>query len=173
MQRGWWQWFGYIIYWGFEPLPRGHQIPWGIISVNHSCSEVKQVTWSIDLRCVLLLDNQSLLDLCCNRGFMSRIKKASCALNMTSNGGGLRITKQGKFLWYKPWVRYREKAITNIIYIKTLIRIYRVTNDSKVRLTFIARCQQCGLPTCSLKRTCVVCTSANQRWWIRLDPSRW
>jgi hypothetical protein len=52
---------------------------------------------NLDLRYVLLLDNQSTFDLCCNRGFMSRIKKASCALNMTSNRGGMKITKQGKF----------------------------------------------------------------------------
>jgi hypothetical protein len=51
----------------------------------------------LDLRCVLLLDNQSTFDLCCNRDFMSMIRKVSHALNMTSNGGGLKITKQGKF----------------------------------------------------------------------------
>jgi hypothetical protein len=50
---------------------------------------------------VLLLDNQSTFDLCCNRGFMSMIRKASGALNMTSNGSDLKITKQGKFLGYK------------------------------------------------------------------------
>jgi hypothetical protein len=55
----------------------------------------------LDLRCVLLLDNQSTFDLCCNRGFMSRIRKASHALNMTSNGSGLKITEQGKFPGYK------------------------------------------------------------------------
>jgi hypothetical protein len=58
----------------------------------------------LDLRCVLLLDNQSTFVLCCNRSFMSRIRKASRALNMTSNGSGLKITKQGKFLGYKFWV---------------------------------------------------------------------
>ncbi len=70
---------------------------------------------NLDLRCVLLLDNQSMFDLCCNRGFMSRIKKVSCALNMTSDGGGLKITKQGKFPGYKFWVWFSKKAITNII----------------------------------------------------------
>jgi hypothetical protein len=47
---------------------------------------------NLDLRFVLLLDNQSTFDLCCNKGFMSMIRKASCALNMTGNGGGLKIT---------------------------------------------------------------------------------
>jgi len=56
---------------------------------------------NLDLRYVLLLDNQLTFDLCCNRGFMSRIKKASCALNKANNGGGLKIIK---FPGYKFWV---------------------------------------------------------------------
>ncbi len=100
----------------------------------------------LDLRCVLLLDNQSTFDLCCNRGFMSRIEKVSHALNMASNGSGLKITKQGKFPGYKFWVWFSEKAITNIICLKNMIKIYRVTYDSKVDTTFVVHCQQFGLP---------------------------
>jgi hypothetical protein len=43
----------------------------------------KLLDLDLDLRYVLLLGNQSTFDLCCNRGFMSMIKKASCAFNMT------------------------------------------------------------------------------------------
>jgi hypothetical protein len=100
----------------------------------------------LDLRCVILLDNQSMFDLCCNRGFMSMIRKLSCALNMTSNGGGLKITEQGKFLGYKVWVWFSQQAITNIICLKNLIKIYRVTFDRKVETTFVVHCQQFGLP---------------------------
>ncbi len=100
----------------------------------------------LDLRCVLLLDNQSTFDLCCNRGFMSRIKKASCALNMIRNGSGLKITRQGKFPGYNFWVWFSKKAITNIICLKNLIKIYRVTYDSKVEMTFVVHCQLFGLP---------------------------
>jgi hypothetical protein len=87
-----------------------------------------------------------MFDLCCNRGFMSMIRKASCALNMTSNGGGLKITKQGKFPGYTFWVWFSKQAITNIICLKNLIKIYRVTYDSEVATTFIVHCQQFGLP---------------------------
>jgi hypothetical protein len=102
----------------------------------------------LDLRCVLLLDNQSMFDLCCNRSFMSMIRKASRALNlnMTSNGSGLKITEQGKFPGYKFWVWFSKKAITNIICLKNLIKIYRVAYDSKVETTFVVHCQQIGLP---------------------------
>jgi hypothetical protein len=91
------------------------------------------------------LDNKSTFDLCCNRGFMSRINKVSCVLNTTSNGSGLKITKQGKFPGYKFWVWFSKKAITNIICLKNLIKIYRVTYDSKVETTFVIYCQQFGL----------------------------
>jgi hypothetical protein len=103
----------------------------------------KSLNW--DLRYVLLLDNQSTIDLC-NRGFMFRIRKTSCALNMTSNGGGLKITKQGKFPGYKFWAWFSEQAITNIICLKNLIKIYKVTYDSNVETSFVIRNQQFGLP---------------------------
>jgi hypothetical protein len=41
---------------------------------------------NLDLRNVLLLDNQSTFDLCCNKTFASKIIKAKNALSMTSNG---------------------------------------------------------------------------------------
>ncbi len=55
----------------------------------------------LDLRNVLLLDNQSTFDLCCNKKFTSKIWKATNALTMMSNGGSLRITKKCKIPGYK------------------------------------------------------------------------
>jgi hypothetical protein len=100
----------------------------------------------LDLRCVLLLYNQSTFDLYWNRGFMFRIRKASRVLNMTSNGGSLKITDQGKFPGYKFWVWFSKKAITNIVCLRNLIKIYKVTYDSEVETTFVVHCQQFGLP---------------------------
>jgi hypothetical protein len=77
---------------------------------------------------------------------MSRIKKVSRALNVISNGSGLKITKQGKFPGYKFWVWFSKKAITNIICLRNLIKIYKVTYDSKVEMTFVIHCQQFGIP---------------------------
>ncbi len=45
----------------------------------------------LDLRNMLLLDNQSTFDLCCTKMFASKIFKAENALLMTSNGGGMKI----------------------------------------------------------------------------------
>jgi hypothetical protein len=60
--------------------------------------------------------------------------------------GGVKIIKQSKFLGYKFWVWFNKQAITNIICLKNLIKIYRVTYDSKVETTFVVNCQQFGLP---------------------------
>ena len=56
---------------------------------------------NLDLRNVLLLDNQSTFDLCCNKRFASKIIKAENAILMTSNGGGLKITEKCKIPGYK------------------------------------------------------------------------
>jgi hypothetical protein len=79
---------------------------------------------NLDLRNVLLLDNQSTFDLCCNKMFAFKIIKAENALSMTSNGGGLKITEKCKLPGYKYLVWYSKKAITNIICLKNLIKCY-------------------------------------------------
>ncbi len=78
---------------------------------------------NLDLRNVLLLDNQSTFDLCCNKMFASKIFKAENALSMMRNGGGLKITEKCKILGYKYFVWYSKKAITNIICLKNLIKL--------------------------------------------------
>jgi len=100
----------------------------------------------LDLRNVLLLDNQSTFDLCCNKKFTSQITKATNALTMTSNGGGLRITEKCKIPGYRYPVWYSKKAITNIICLKNLIKCYRVTYDSEVDTTFVVHRSASGLP---------------------------
>jgi hypothetical protein len=79
---------------------------------------------NLDLRNVLLLDNQLTFDLCCNKMFASKIIKVENALSMTSNAGGLKITKKCKIPGYKYLVWYSKKAITNIICLKNLIKCY-------------------------------------------------
>ncbi len=100
----------------------------------------------LDLRNVLLLDNQSTFDLCCNKRFTSKIVKATKALMMTSNGGGLRITEKCKIPGYKCPIWYSKKAITNIICLKNIIKCYRVTYDSKLDTTFVVHRSAFGLP---------------------------
>jgi hypothetical protein len=100
----------------------------------------------LDLKNVLLLDNQSTFDLCCNKKFTSKTTTVTNDLMMTSNGGCLRITKKCKIPGYKYLAWYSKKAITNIICLKNLIKCYRVTYDSKVDTTFVVHRSAFGLP---------------------------
>ena len=61
-----------------------------VLALKHE--SIRRLT-ELDLRNVLLLDNQSTFELCCNKKVTSRILKALHVLHMKSNGGGLKITK--------------------------------------------------------------------------------
>ena len=91
----------------------------------------------LDLRSVWLLDSQSTFDLCCNPDFAAKMRKAKQALNMSSNGGGLCITKECMVLGYEFWMWFTKRAMTNIICLKNIIRLYRVTYNSERRMAFI------------------------------------
>jgi len=52
--------------------------------------------------------------------FASKIIKPENALSMTSNGGGLKITKKCKIPGYKYLVWYSKKAITKSYASRTL-----------------------------------------------------
>jgi hypothetical protein len=97
-------------------------------------------------RNVLLLDNQLTFNLCCNKNFASKITKAKNFLQMTSDCGGLKITKKCKIPGYMYLMWYSKKAITNIICLKNLIKCYRGAYDSKVDISFVVYRSAFGLP---------------------------
>ncbi len=63
----------------------------------------------LDLRSVWLLDNQSTFDLCCNPDFAHKLRNAKRAMHMSSNGGGLHISKECKVLGYDFWVWFTKR----------------------------------------------------------------
>ncbi len=103
---------------------------------------------------------------------MDVVRKAMHALNMMSNGGGLKITEQCKIPGYKFLVWFSEDAIINIICLKNLIKIYRVTYDSKVDTIFVVHCSVFDCLTCFLRCTLVSCMYVTQRRWVILPLSR-
>jgi hypothetical protein len=58
----------------------------------------------------------------------------------------MRISKECKVLGYDFWVWYTQRAMTNILSLKNLIRLYRVTYDSEKRTSFIVHREEFGLP---------------------------
>ena len=69
----------------------------------------------LDLRSVWLLDNQSTFDLCCNPDFAYKRRDTERAMHMSSNGGGLCISKECRVLGYNFWVWFTKQAMTNIL----------------------------------------------------------
>ena len=65
---------------------------------------------------------------------------------MSSNGSGFHISKECKVLGYDFWVWFTRQAMTNILCLKNLIRLYFVTYDSKRRMAFIVHREEFGLP---------------------------
>jgi hypothetical protein len=80
----------------------------------------------LDLKIMWLLDNQSTFDLCCNPDFAHKRQDAKGAMHMSSNGGGLCISKECKVPGYDCWVWFTKQAMTNILCLKNLIRLYWV-----------------------------------------------
>ena len=102
--------------------------------------------WDLDLKSVWLLDNQSTFDLCCNPDFVHKWRNAKKAMQMSSNEGGLCISKECRVLGYNFWVWFTKQAMTNILCLKNLIRLHQVTYYSKCRMAFIVHQEKFGLP---------------------------
>ncbi len=84
----------------------------------------------LNLRKIILLDNESTMDLFCYAGYVQDMRKADVNLRLKSNGGTMRVTQQATVLGYEQPVWYDKNAITNIIALKNIIKQYRVTYDS-------------------------------------------
>ena len=54
----------------------------------------------LDLRNVILLDNQSTLDLICNKKLATKIEKSNHTMTVQGNGGNLDITHISKLKEY-------------------------------------------------------------------------
>ena len=95
--------------------------------------------------------------------FKSSVKTALNALNMMSNVGGLRVSKKYRLPGYKFWVWFSKRAITNIICLKNLIKIYRVTYDSEVGTTLWSIVLNLDFQIWFLQCTLVGCICVTQR----------
>ena len=84
----------------------------------------------LDLRKVILLDNQSTMDLICNADMVVKIFKSKSTMHVRSNGGSMKVTQQAELKGYHKPVWFSKEAITNIIALKNIIQQYRVTYNS-------------------------------------------
>ena len=84
----------------------------------------------LDLRNVILLDNQSTMDQFCNPKLVGNIYKANKKMCLQINGGKMLITHKAQVAGYNPCVWFDQKDITNLIALNNIIKQYRVTYNS-------------------------------------------
>ena len=90
----------------------------------------------LNLRKLILLDNQSTVDLFCDRKLVSHVWDVEDTMTVKGNGG-LLTTNQKAFLRNYGEVWFHPKAITNILSLKNVRKIFQVTFDSDTDNAFI------------------------------------
>ena len=100
-------------------------------------SKKKGTLLNLDLSEEVLLDSETTHVLFCNSKLVNNIRDSPQALRMSGNGGMMSITKKADLPGLYPshmkpaetW--FSDKAITNLLSFKSLIKIYLITYDSK------------------------------------------
>ena len=81
----------------------------------------------INLRQVILLNNQSTVSLFCNPRFTSSVSKAEKPLHLQSNGGTMTVHQVAKIGDGQTKVWFSKKAITNILLLKMVHALYHIS----------------------------------------------
>ena len=91
----------------------------------------------LDLSNVILLYNQFTLDLVCNNIFTSELNKTNTKLQVQGNGVTLLVNHRSNIPGYDQTTWFDNKAITNIVSLKNIIKQYRVTYVSNDETFFV------------------------------------
>ncbi len=118
--------------------------------VDMTFKQSKKGLRGFDLREVILLDNQSTVDVFCNKKIVRNIRLAPEPLTLKSNGGELIIYHIADVDDYYEPVWFSKQAIVNIFSLKTMKKQYKVTYDS-VEESFLVHREIVGLPNLSFK----------------------
>jgi len=100
----------------------------------------------INMKEMILLDSQSTIDVFYNKKLLGKIKRLKKPLRLQSNGGSMILKKVAAIDNYYGEVWYSENAITNILSLKNVIKLYRVTYDSEEGHYFIVHRVEHGAP---------------------------
>ena len=77
----------------------------------------------------MLLDNQSTVNIFCNGDLLTDIRWTNKSITIHTNGGETLVNTVRYFRGY-GWVEYDPQGITDILSLKNMKSLYRVTYDS-------------------------------------------
>ena len=86
---------------------------------------------------MVLLYNESTMDIFCNPDFVEYIKKLNRPLRIQINGGEMSINQKENILGCNRRVWFSRKAITNIIALNNITGHYRVTYYSNDHMSSV------------------------------------
>ena len=97
---------------------------------------------TVNLRKVILIDSQTTYDVFCNPKYVHNVQKAGKNLHLSTNGGGMVISRKADVLGLYPdgygnTVYYNVDAITKILSFKKMAKVYCITYNSEISMTFI------------------------------------
>lgn len=113
---------------------------------HHHALAQKAKGAGLQLRDVVLLDNQSTCDIWCDESQVEKIRTSSTKMRIASNGGSLLVNQKAKVPGYRQAVWFSKNALTNILSLKNLIKQYRVTYDSEKATEFVVHRENVGMP---------------------------
>jgi hypothetical protein len=116
------------------PSPKTKASPRTNFSIFRFCTT--PISAPMNLRDMILLDNQSTVDLFCNRKLVSRVWKTDESMTVHGNGGTISTKMKAHITNYGD-VWFDTKAITNILSLKNVREKCHVTYDSHKEGSFI------------------------------------
>ena len=111
----------------------------GIKNTLYNQIVLKQSSFALNLINIILLDNQSTMDLFCNIHLVNKISKSSSKMQLQSNGGTMTVNRKATLPGYKKRVWYNTNTITNILSLRHLIDPDHVTYNSIDRMFVVHR----------------------------------
>jgi len=109
-------------------------------SESHGCSKFGfcSPTTKLNLRDLILLDNQSTVDIFCNKRLLKGLNVSDDSITVYGNGGAFTANQKGTLRNYgKVW--YHADAITNILSLKRVRSKFKLTYK-KYKKTRIFKC---------------------------------